>query len=200
MLKREEEELQRAIAESEREAEWRGMAGVGPYASTSAGASGSGSGPSTVGPGGYAPAAGRSGSAAVPGVGQGYGAGAGPGKSLPDPRTAAAQPPTEQFAQVNLHDTAHPQALAEEDQAPAGGADLYPMRTKGRPAPLRVKALYDFEPNEEGELGFKEGDIIKVLDSAYRDWWKGEAHGQTGIFPVNYVVRPEPLPQDCAGR
>jgi signal transducing adaptor molecule len=54
--------------------------------------------------------------------------------------------------------------------------------------PNRVRALYDFQPTEQGELGFQKGDIIRVLESVYRDWWKGELRGKTGIFPVNYVV------------
>jgi signal transducing adaptor molecule len=52
----------------------------------------------------------------------------------------------------------------------------------------KVKALYDFVPSESGELGFSRGDVITVLDSVYKDWWRGELHGKTGIFPVNYVV------------
>lgn len=27
-----------------------------------------------------------------------------------------------------------------------------------------------------------------MIESVYRDWWKGELRGKTGIFPVNYVV------------
>ena len=51
----------------------------------------------------------------------------------------------------------------------------------------RVKALYDFSPSEPGELPFRRGDIISVLDSVYKDWWRGSLRGQVGIFPVNYV-------------
>jgi hypothetical protein len=51
-----------------------------------------------------------------------------------------------------------------------------------------VRALYDFQPTEQGELGFQKGDIVRVIESVYRDWWKGELRGKTGIFPVNYVV------------
>ncbi|GJJ68833.1 signal transducing adaptor molecule [Entomortierella parvispora] len=56
------------------------------------------------------------------------------------------------------------------------------------PAPAkRVRALYDFEPTEAGELGFQKDDIIEVLATSYQDWWKGELYGRQGIFPVNYV-------------
>ncbi len=53
----------------------------------------------------------------------------------------------------------------------------------------RVRALYTFEPTEPGELSFEKGDIIKVVDRGYQDWWRGQIKGRTGIFPVNYVVR-----------
>ncbi|KAG9008473.1 ESCRT-0 subunit protein hse1 [Tulasnella sp. JGI-2019a] len=56
----------------------------------------------------------------------------------------------------------------------------------------RVRALHSFEPTELGELAFEKGDIIKVVDRGYKDWWRGQLKGKTGIFPVNYV---EPLPE-----
>lgn len=52
----------------------------------------------------------------------------------------------------------------------------------------RVRALHSFEPTEAGELAFERGDIIKVVDRGYKDWWRGQLRGRTGIFPVNYVV------------
>ncbi|KAK3700899.1 ESCRT-0 subunit protein hse1 [Vermiconidia calcicola] len=53
----------------------------------------------------------------------------------------------------------------------------------------RVKALYDFAPSEPGELAFRKNDIIAVLESVYKDWWKGSLRGNTGIFPLNYVEK-----------
>ncbi|KAG0300727.1 ESCRT-0 subunit protein hse1 [Dissophora globulifera] len=55
------------------------------------------------------------------------------------------------------------------------------------PPVKKVRALYDFEPTESGELGFQKDDIIVVLATSYQDWWKGELFGRQGIFPVNYV-------------
>ncbi|KAL1917204.1 uncharacterized protein VTP21DRAFT_4860 [Calcarisporiella thermophila] len=61
----------------------------------------------------------------------------------------------------------------------------------------RVRALYDFVPTEQGELGFQKGDVIRVLESHYRDWWKGQLQGRIGIFPVNYVeFLQDPTPED----
>lgn len=53
----------------------------------------------------------------------------------------------------------------------------------------RVRALYDFTPSEAGELAFKKNDVIAVLESVFKDWWKGSLRGQTGIFPLNYVEK-----------
>ena len=53
----------------------------------------------------------------------------------------------------------------------------------------RVRALFDFQPSEAGELQFRKGDIIAVLEAVYKDWWKGSLRGQTGIFPLNYVEK-----------
>jgi len=53
----------------------------------------------------------------------------------------------------------------------------------------RVRALFDFHATDPDELTFRKGDIIAVLESVYKDWWKGLLRGQTGIFPLNYVEK-----------
>jgi len=61
----------------------------------------------------------------------------------------------------------------------------------------RVRALYDFVPTEPGELEFKRGDVIAVLESVYKDWWRGSLKGKTGIFPLNYVEKlTDPTPDE----
>nr|XP_036880732.1 growth factor receptor-bound protein 2-like [Manis javanica] len=54
--------------------------------------------------------------------------------------------------------------------------------------PAHVQALLDFDPQEDGELGFRRGDVIRVLDNSDPNWWKGACRGQTGMFPRNYVT------------
>lgn len=81
-----------------------------------------------------------------------------------------------------------------QTQAPASQA--IPSGTSASTV-SRVRALYDFQPSEPGELQFRKGDIIFVLESVYKDWWKGSLRGQTGIFPLNYVEKlPDPTPED----
>ncbi|RPA96716.1 DUF500-domain-containing protein [Choiromyces venosus 120613-1] len=50
-------------------------------------------------------------------------------------------------------------------------------------------ALYTFEADQPGDLGFKKGDIITIVKKtdSKNDWWTGEINGKTGIFPSNYV-------------
>ncbi|KAG7662235.1 HSE1 [[Candida] subhashii] len=53
----------------------------------------------------------------------------------------------------------------------------------------KVRALYDLISYEEDELSFRKGDVITVIESVYRDWWRGSLpNGKIGIFPLNYVT------------
>ena len=102
---------------------------------------------------------------------------------------------------------------SSKKSGPAGSAE--PIATSQQNAPSqpvpsgttaatvsRVRALFDFQPSEAGELQFRKGDVIAVLESVYKDWWKGSLRGQTGIFPLNYVEKladptQEELQQDA---
>lgn len=50
-----------------------------------------------------------------------------------------------------------------------------------------VLAMYDFNPQENGELEFKRGQIITVTDRSDENWWEGEIGNRKGYFPATYV-------------
>lgn len=50
-----------------------------------------------------------------------------------------------------------------------------------------VQALYDFTPQEPGELAFSRGDVITVTDKTDQHWWRGEIGNRDGLFPATYV-------------
>nr|CAI5852080.1 unnamed protein product [Callosobruchus analis] len=68
-----------------------------------------------------------------------------------------------------------------------------PARTPMTKQPC-CTALYDFEPENPGELGFKENDVITLLNKVDENWFEGSIQGRTGYFPVNYVRVDVPLP------
>ena len=83
---------------------------------------------------------------------------------------------------------AHIQVNTTIAQHPPPQASTSPVNPTPLALVTRVRALHSFEPTETGELAFDRGDIIKVVDRGYKDWWRGQLRGRTGIFPVNYVV------------
>ena len=56
------------------------------------------------------------------------------------------------------------------------------------------KALYDFEAENNEELDFKEGSIIKLVARLDDNWLLGEFNNRQGRFPISYVEILNPLP------
>ena len=105
--------------------------------------------------------------------------------SYPEEATSVAGPSTRGPAEPKSSDC---DSLPNPFSEPLSNEAPQPIAPEPRSArPSRVRALYDFEPDEPGELAFHRGDVIRVLDSVYEQWWRGELRHQVGIFPVNYV-------------
>ncbi|XP_057311971.1 growth factor receptor-bound protein 2-like [Hydractinia symbiolongicarpus] len=49
------------------------------------------------------------------------------------------------------------------------------------------RALFDFVAQEENELSFSRGDLIKVSDNTDQHWWNGKVNDREGMFPANYI-------------
>jgi len=59
------------------------------------------------------------------------------------------------------------------------------------PPILTVKALFDFE-GEKGELSFKKGDELAILNSDGKEWWTAALNGQCGRIPRSYTSAATP--------
>uniref|UniRef100_A0A8B9HN25 Endophilin-A3 n=1 Tax=Astyanax mexicanus TaxID=7994 RepID=A0A8B9HN25_ASTMX len=57
------------------------------------------------------------------------------------------------------------------------------------------RAIYNFKPENQGELGFKEGDFIILTNQIDENWYEGLLSGESGFFPISYVKVLVPLPQ-----
>ncbi|CCO29085.1 Class E vacuolar protein-sorting machinery protein HSE1 [Rhizoctonia solani AG-1 IB] len=190
--RREEEELQRVL-----EMSLHDKGGRDRWADyTNAGASGSGSG--------AGPAAGSSsGPAYTPAAYPAVAASSSRKDTVPAPVPAPApvpvQAPAPAPAPVSAPAPATPVAApsysapAPASQSPS--AEAAPLDPGTMQIVKRVKALHDFNATEQGELSFKKGDVIKIVDRCYKDWWRGQIKGTVGLLPVNYV---EPLPEPTA--
>ncbi|XP_012885962.1 PREDICTED: spectrin alpha chain, erythrocytic 1 [Dipodomys ordii] len=52
---------------------------------------------------------------------------------------------------------------------------------------VRVVALYDFQARSRREVTMKKNDILTLLSSINKDWWKVEADDHQGFVPAVYV-------------
>lgn len=86
-----------------------------------------------------------------------------------------------------------PPAYNDADSGASKRAPPPPPPLKPKPgAKAEVKyvtALYDFIAQADGDLDFKVGDRIELVErtASSEDWWTGRVNGRTGVFPGNYV-------------
>ncbi|XP_066298923.1 uncharacterized protein [Branchiostoma lanceolatum] len=59
-----------------------------------------------------------------------------------------------------------------------------------------ARALYDYDPCEEGELQLQVGDVMEIVSREDPGWWYGYLRGKVGLFPSNYV---EVVPESSVG-
>jgi spectrin alpha len=54
-----------------------------------------------------------------------------------------------------------------------------------------VMALYDYTEKSPREVSMKKGDVLTLLNSNNKDWWKVEVNDRQGFVPAAYVKKIE---------
>ncbi|KAH7312310.1 hypothetical protein B0I35DRAFT_356157 [Stachybotrys elegans] len=85
---------------------------------------------------------------------------------------------------------------SEKKAGPGRPAAPKPNFTANKQASLQKNeaiAMFNFDADQPGDLGFKKGEIITVLKKtdSDNDWWTGRIGDRQGIFPSNYVKMKE---------
>ncbi|XP_011209183.2 rhoGEF domain-containing protein gxcI [Bactrocera dorsalis] len=61
--------------------------------------------------------------------------------------------------------------------------------------PLRLRCLYNFPAEYDGDLALTENEIVTILYKINEDWLYGEVDGRQGQFPANFIeYLPENIP------
>lgn len=116
----------------------------------------------------------------------------------PSPLIQPAAPPTgvsfspagPKIDHFQLHRQGSSNTVSSAGTEPFAMAALKKKKPPPPPRPANfVTALYDFDGQGAGDLDFREGDRIRVIQktNSTDDWWEGELRGVQGAFPANYV-------------
>lgn len=63
-----------------------------------------------------------------------------------------------------------------------------------------VRALFDFPGNDEEDLPFRKGDVLRVIEKTEEQWWSAQnADGRKGLIPVPYVEKYRPASPTSVG-
>ncbi|OQN97970.1 hypothetical protein B0A48_16275 [Cryoendolithus antarcticus] len=120
---------------------------------------------------------------------------------IPSVSSSSAAPPAyaSDYSPKPEYQSTTPRYPSTPNPCATSAASLAAKKKAPPPVPIKrimsgrqesyVVAVFDFEAQGEGDLGFREGERIRVTKrtGSVDDWWEGELKGVTGSFPANYV-------------
>lgn len=113
--------------------------------------------------------------------------------------------PPAQLKALAAPNAAHDGERAEPEAFEAVTQVLAVSVTKEAPnaSLYKVRALYEFQGENAGDLSFAKGEIISVIAQIDENWSEGEfvndtGEMQRGIFPTNYAEKVTNLPRESA--
>ncbi|XP_069040258.1 adapter molecule crk [Lepisosteus oculatus] len=63
-----------------------------------------------------------------------------------------------------------------------------------------VRALFDFPGNDDEDLPFRKGDVLRILEKPEEQWWNAQnSEGKAGMIPVPYVEKYRPSSPTSGG-
>ncbi|KAF8467304.1 reduced viability upon starvation protein [Kalaharituber pfeilii] len=111
---------------------------------------------------------------------------------LPAPTTVTPKPATSSALTLAKPNVGRSNSTASTFSAVGKPKPPPPPKPKPKALTAQVEmatAMYDFDAQMEGDLGFRAGDVIEIVQrtSNENEWWTGKLRGVVGQFPGNYV-------------
>ncbi|KAJ2005796.1 BAR adaptor protein Hob1 [Coemansia thaxteri] len=106
---------------------------------------------------------------------------------------AQGYPPSSGAYGLNTNQLPPAYTSPQPEKAPVAGPSARAGPGAGAAKTTFVVALYDYAALTDGDLSFKEGDRIELVErtESKDDWWTGRLNGVSGVFPGTYVSDPK---------